>query len=332
MTLDPLMPVWAIAMLFTPFLVLSAVMLVRRDRHRLAWLRRALIVVLLAVVALRPVTPQPGEQTERMNANVLFVVDRTGSMAAEDGPDGATRLSAAQEDMREIMEATAGSRYSIIAFDSTATEQLPLTTDAGAARAWVDTLETEPTEYSKGSNVDRALPVLSAAVSDAVEQDPDSYLVVYLLSDGENTDGEATQSFAPLASRIDAGAVLGYGTAEGGPMKAQGGDQDGQYITDPSGARGISRIDEENLGRIADQLGLPLMLRTGSDEPLAPTVDQLDLRAIPIEQDGRTPSYDDWYWVASIPMALLFIWELGVITYRLPRRRDAVGTAKGAAS
>lgn len=331
MTLDPLMPLWASTLLFGPLLILAAVLLVRRDRHRLAWLRRLLIVVLLVVIALRPVTPQPGEQTERMNANVLFVVDRTGSMAAEDGPGGATRLSAAKEDMREIMEVTAGSRYSIIAFDSAATEQLPLTTDAGAARAWVDTLETEPTAYSQGSNIDRALPVLTSAVTEATEQDPDSHLIVYLLTDGENTDGEATQSFASLASRIDAGAVLGYGTAEGGPMKAQGGQNDGEYITDPSGARGISQLDERNLRRIADQLRLPLMLRTGSEEPLAPTIEDLDLHPIPLEEMGRAPSYDDWYWIASIPMTLLFIWELGAITYRLPRRREAVSASKGAA-
>src|SRR5699024_11557372 len=59
------------------------------------------------------------------------------------------------------------------------------------------------------------------------------------------------------AGVVDGGAVLGYGNAEGGPMKAQGGDDHGEYITGPDGERGISRIDEEQLETIAGELGVP---------------------------------------------------------------------------
>ena len=330
MSFDPMMPVWAVLLLLGPLAVLALVLLVKRRRQRLPWMRRLLIVLLLAVVALRPVTPQEDEVTERMNANVFFVVDRTGSMNAEDGPEGQTRLAAAQEDMREIMDAAAGSRFGIIGFDSTATRQLPLTTDAGAARAWVDTLTTEPTAYSQGSNIDRVLPALTSAIVEVQEEDPDSYVVVYLLTDGENTDGEATESFSPLASRIDAGAVLGYGTEAGGPMRAQGGDNNGEYITDSNGQQAVSHMDAANLQRISDQLGVPLMQRTGSEESLDSTLEDLDLRPVPREEGSPMPSYDDWYWIASIPMTLLFIWELGAMTYRLPRRRETASTLKGA--
>ena len=141
-------------------LILCAVLLILRPRQRMAWLRRLLMVVLLLVVALRPVTPIDSEQTQRMNANVFFVVDRTGSMNAEDYAGEQPRLDGVKADMEQVMGMTEGARYSIIAFDSTATKQLPLTTDAGAARAWIDTLTTEPTAYSKGSNVDRPLESL----------------------------------------------------------------------------------------------------------------------------------------------------------------------------
>ena len=158
--LEPLMPLWATIPLFTAMLALCAVLLIRRPRQRIAWLRRLLMVVLLLAVALRPVTPLDSEQTQRMNANVFFVVDRTGSMNAEDYADGQPRLEGVKADMTRIMGMTEGSRYSILAFDSSATQQLPLTTDAGAARSWIDTLTTEPTAYSQGSNVDRPLESL----------------------------------------------------------------------------------------------------------------------------------------------------------------------------
>jgi Ca-activated chloride channel family protein len=241
MHLELLMPLWAIIPLFGAMLALCVVMLVRRPRQRGAWLRRTLMVLLLLVVALRPVTPIEGEQTQRMNANVFFVVDRTGSMNAEDYAGEQPRLDGVKADMEEIMSMTEGARYSILSFDSTATKQLPLTTDAGAATAWIDTLTTEPTAYSTGSNVDRPLQTLLVEISEAKREDPDSSVLVYVLADGENTDGQDAESFTQASGFIDGGAVLGYGTAEGGPMKAEGGQDDGEYITGPDGEQGISR-------------------------------------------------------------------------------------------
>jgi Ca-activated chloride channel family protein len=322
MHLEHLIPLWATLLIFVPLLALAVVMLVRRPRQRWAWLRRVLMVVLLAVIALRPATWTETEQTQRMNANVFFVVDRTGSMNAEDYADGQPRLDGVKDDMEEMISMTEGSRYSIISFDSTAASQLPLTTDAGAAQAWIDTLTTEPTAYSKGSNVDRPLPTLVKALSDARTDDPDSQVLVYFLSDGENTDDRDSEPFDQVKGLTDGGGVLGYGTAEGGPMKASGVGTDGEYITDSSGSRGISRIDEDQLDTIADQMGVPYLHRTEPDEPIEGTMDGISLKPVPIESRRDVATFRDWYWVAAIPLAALFIWELGEMTYRLPRRRD----------
>jgi Ca-activated chloride channel family protein len=297
-------------------------MLVRRPRQRGAWLRRTLMVLLLLVVALRPVTPIEGEQTQRMNANVFFVVDRTGSMNAEDYAGEQPRLDGVKADMERIMGMTEGARYSILSFDSTATKQLPLTTDAGAASAWIDTLTTEPTAYSTGSNVDRPLQTLLQEISEAKREDPDSSVLVYVLSDGENTDGRDSEPFSQAAGFVDGGAVLGYGTSEGGPMRTQGGPEDGEYITGADGQQGVSMIDEQQLETIAGELGVPYLHRTDPEEPIEGTMDGITLKPIPIESARGVASFDDWYWLASIPLAALLIWELGEMTYRLPRRLD----------
>lgn len=322
MYLEHLMPLWATIPLFGAMLVLCTVLLVRRPRQRTAWLRRLLMVLLLLVVALRPVTPIEGEQTQRMNANVFFVVDRTGSMNAEDYAGEQPRLEGVKADMEQIMGLTEGARYSIIAFDSTATQQLPLTTDAGAARAWIDTLTTEPTSYSTGSNVDRALTPLLVEISEARSEDPDSSVLVYFLSDGENTDERESESFGQAAGFVDGGAVLGYGTPEGGPMKVEGGPDHGEYITGPDGKQGISSIDEQQLQTIAGEIGVPYLHRTDPEVPIEGTMEGITLRPIPIESTRGVASFEDWYWVAAIPLAALLIWELGEMTYRLPRRLD----------
>ena len=86
--------------------------------------------------------------------------------------------------------------------------------------------------------MDRPLQTLLQEISEAKREDPDSSVLVYVLSDGENTDGRDSESFSQAAGFVDGGAVLGYGTSEGGPMKAQGGPEDGEYITGPDGAQG----------------------------------------------------------------------------------------------
>ena len=320
--LEYLLPLWAIIPLFGAMLTVCAVLLIRRPRQRVPWLRRTLMVVLLLVVALRPVTPMETEQTERMNANVFFVVDRTGSMNAEDLGDGQPRLDGVKADMERIMGMTEGARYSIIAFDSSATQQLPLTTDAGAVGAWIDTLETEPTAYSQGSNVDRPLQTLQSELVAAHQEDPDSHRLVYFLSDGENTDEQESESFSAVGGYVDGGAVLGYGTPEGGPMKAQGGSTDGEYILDGNGQQGISMIDQDQLQTIADEMGVPYLHRTDPEEPMEGTMEGITLRPVPTESERSVASFTDWYWIASIPLALLMIWELGELTYRLPRKLD----------
>jgi len=322
MHLEMLMPLWAVIPLFGAMLALCAVMIVRRPRQRGAWARRTLMVLLLLVVALRPVTPIEGEQTERMNANVFFVVDRTGSMNAEDYDGEQPRLEGVRSDMRQIMSMTEGARYSIISFDSSATRQLPLTTDSGAANAWIDTLTTEPTAYSTGSNVDRPLQSLLVEISDAKREDPDSSVLVYVLSDGENTDEREAESFSQAAGFIDGGGVLGYGTSEGGQMKIEGGQEHGEYITGPDGRPGISTIDEQQLETIAGELGVPYLHRTDPEAPIEGTMDDVTLRPIPTESTRGVASFDDWYWLAAIPLTALLIWELGEMTYRLPRRLD----------
>ena len=91
---------------------------------------------------------------------------------------------------------------------------------------------------------------------------------MFYLGDGEQTTDLPPQSFAALAAYLDGGAVLGYGTSEGGPMPEffpptdlhQFGEEEPEpdpeaetsYIQDPAGGDAISRIDEAALQTIAN--------------------------------------------------------------------------------
>lgn len=78
--------------------------------------------------------------------------------------------------------------------------------------------------------------------------------MVFYLGDGEQTVSSSPESFASSAALLSDGAVLGYGTVEGGPMRITtiGADDPASGYIEYQGAPAISVIDEAALQTIAD--------------------------------------------------------------------------------
>ncbi|MBD5785815.1 VWA domain-containing protein [Cellulosimicrobium terreum] len=327
MTLQPLVPVWVLVVTLVPLLALTVWQAVvagrpgpdgdpRPGAPRLAWVRRGVVVLLLGLVGLGPSVVSTSKDDTVTNVDMFFVVDRTGSMAAEDyGVDGdQQRLDGVRADIVSLTESIPGARYSIISFDSQASRQLPLTTDARAIESWAQTFDREITLYSQGSLTDRPLDELTTALNGAAEQNPENVRLVFFLSDGEQTADGEPRSFADLAPLIDGGAVLGYGTSEGGRMKEHDpdvDDADAEYIVDPSqtGADGVapdalSMIDEDTLTALADQLGVPYEHLTEPTET-ASLVAGIDPEQVAADGRRDVSSYRPVVWPLALALAAL---------------------------
>ena len=326
-------PLWVIALVLLPLLVVCVLAAVRARRSGdgtvAAWARRGGMVLALAAVALGPAVPST-TTTVATNVEMFFVVDRTGSMAAEDYNGDQPRLDGVRHDVVELVEAMPGARYSVITWDSQAARQLPLTTDARAVRTWADTLVQEITYYSAGSAIDRPLPAVRSALEGAAERNPENVRILFLLSDGENTNDAAAgdvQSYAELAPLVDGGAVLGYGTPQGGTMRYYDGTEetgagtDAPWILDetqPDAPPAVSRIDETQLRRVAEDLGVDYVRRS---EPTDVEGLVADIDAETIAADGRrdVSVYEDVHWPASAVLAVLLAWEAWDQARRFPR-------------
>ncbi len=316
MTLSPVLPWWVLA----PALLLVAGYVVWQlvasgPKHRLAWALRLVAVVLLTGVALRPALPPDGAGPQvRGGLEVYFAVDTTSSMAAEDWAEGRPRLDGVKADVAAIAEALSGAQFSLVTFDSSTVERVPLTSDASALVSGVDVLTQEITDYSRGSSIDAPLTFLEQLLADAEEARPQQDRVLFYLGDGEQTAAVPPESFAPLADLVDGGAVLGYGTEEGGRMLEFDGYADEfselGYIQDRSqspSVDAISRIDETNLQTIADDLGLGYLHRT-ADAPVGSAVEGIDVGELVVE-DAEISGPFELYWILAIPFGLLMLRE-----------------------
>jgi Ca-activated chloride channel family protein len=331
MILDPVIPVWLIAALGAVLAGFAIVQLVSpgRGRTRLLWASRLVMVLLLVGVALRPAVPASSlPPAASGDVDLYVVVDTTSSMAAEDWGDGAPRLDGVREDVPSIAELLIGSRVSLITFDAVTVHRVPLTTDVSALAQATRALQQEITSYSAGSSIDEPVEYLTGVLEADAEENPERKRVLFYLGDGEQTSGEAPGSFAGLAPFIDGGAVLGYGTETGGPMRAYTGYDDGtepSYIQDyTTGQDAVSRIDEPALETIADELGVRYLHRD-AESSVAPAAEGIEVGDV--QSGGEVPAETgELYWLFAIPLTALALLELGWMLRTV--LRSGVGPAR----
>ena len=175
-----------------------------------------LLVISLSLIFLifGLVNPKIGTELEtvkREGVDIVFIVDVSKSMLAEDiAPN---RLEKSKRLVSAIINQLVGDRVGIIAYAAQAIPQLPITTDYGAAKMFLQSLNTDMLS-SQGTAVDSALDLSNTYFNDADQTNR----VVFLISDGED-HSEAAEEAARRAS--DFGIKIftfGVGTELGAPI------------------------------------------------------------------------------------------------------------------
>jgi Ca-activated chloride channel family protein len=332
MTFQPIWPWWVMVPVMLASLAFLAWTAVRPRSGGPAprgWLLPAAIVGLLLLAAVRPGVSGGSVRAAVADLNVFFVVDTTSSIAAEDYGNGAPRLDGVRKDIMAIAAELAGARFSLVTFDSQAVVRMPLTTDASALDTPTAVLEPQVTVYSTGSSVTVARTVLNERLKAARDSHPERPRIVYYLGDGEQTSGKEPEPMRVDASLVNGGAVLGYGTAEGGRMKEKASysaDEGAGYIQDRSGGDAVSRIDEDALREIAAQLGVPYVHRTagGAVAPMMQAAKPGALRETSESMDGRV----ELYWAPALAAFVLALWESLKVLRQLRQLKPAKAGAR----
>lgn len=274
------------------------------------WRVRLGLVVLGLLLAIRPGLGDDDTETVPAGSDleVLLVVDRTVSMSALDWAGVRSRLEGVREDFREMVEQLPDSRFALVSFGRTSRVELPFTSDSDEVLDVVDGLGREPLLAGVGTTVDRPLADLTELLRRSTEQHPERRRVLVFASDGEVTvEGTRQRSFEPAAGYVDEGAVLGYGTEQGGLMPT-GGRPPWTFVRDLStDSNALSKIDEDNLRRIADQLDVEYAHRAGPGG-LDDWAQELR-RGTPGSDEEPGHKYE-LYWLVALLMFGLALFEL----------------------
>ena len=297
-------------------LALAAVFLLVSDGMRslreriLTMARFGLILLLVFFISLRPMRESHDVMVTMKNMDILFVLDTTISMYAEDATDkGGARMVRAVKDCEHIIDELGGGNMGLIRFDNISQVLSPFTQDATNVRDAFSTIDYLDPSYANGSNLNVPYKDMEELlISSSKKEGRKTY--VFFLSDGEITDGSQLSSYKDLAQYVDGGAVLGYGSDKGGWMRVDTGYRM-EYITDPeTGDYAVSRIDEGNLQQIAGDLGISY-IAPGDETQLEGILSRIILEASDIAGKNKSAvSYDDLYQYLTPFLLLGLVWEL----------------------
>ena len=205
--------------------------------------------LVFASLSLALVNPKIGtklETVKREGVDIVFAVDVSKSMLAEDiAPN---RLDKSKQLVTQIINNLASDRIGIIAYAAKAFPQLPITTDYGAAKMFLQNMNTDMLS-SQGTAINEAIE-LAETYFDNEEQ---TNRVLIIISDGEDHFGQSSIQAAEEANERGIRILtIGVGELKGGPIPIKRNGVVLNYKKDRQGETVITRLNEENLQGIAE--------------------------------------------------------------------------------
>ena len=212
----------------------------------LKFLAISLALVALSFALVNPKIGTKLETVRREGVDVVFALDVSKSMLAEDiAPN---RLQKSKQLIMQIINSLAGDRVGIIGYAGSAFPQVPITTDFSSARLFLSGMNTNMVS-SQGTAINEAISLAQTYYNDEEQTNR----VLFIISDGEDHEGnvsEVVQEASLLGIKI---FTIGVGTEKGAkiPMRRDGILQN--YKRDQNNEVVITRLNNEILNKIASQ-------------------------------------------------------------------------------
>ncbi|WP_027137945.1 vWA domain-containing protein [Gaetbulibacter saemankumensis] len=210
-------------------------------------LKVVVLSLAFACLAIALVNPKVGtklETVKREGVDIVFAVDVSKSMLAEDiAPN---RLEKSKQLVTQIINNLASDRVGIIAYAGKAFPQLPITTDYASAKMFLQNMNTDMLS-SQGTAISEAIKLATTYFDD--EEQTNRVLII--ISDGED-HGDAAASVAEQANQEGIRIfTIGVGDVKGGPIPEKRNGVVLNYKKDSQGETVITRLNEETLKNIA---------------------------------------------------------------------------------
>jgi Ca-activated chloride channel family protein len=288
------------------------------DRSSFKGVLKLLVLILgLGCLVLGLVNPKIGtkmETVKRQGVDIVFAVDVSKSMLAEDiAPN---RLEKAKRLVSEVINQLASDRIGIIAYAGQAYPQLPITTDYGAAKMFLQAMNTDMLS-SQGTALDAAIKLASTYYDDEEQTNR----VLFIVSDGEDhSEGKAADAVELAVEQGVRVYTIGVGKSKGGPIPIKRNGVLEQLKKDKYGEVVITKLNEEILEEIADE-GNGVYINGGNTEAAVESIkaelEQMDKKEFEAKQFAEFKDQFQWFLGAGLFFLFLDVFILDRKTHWL---------------
>jgi Ca-activated chloride channel family protein len=266
--------------------------------------KAAAAVAGIALIALAAARPQVGTKKmllQKEGSDVLFALDVSLSMSAQDAPP--SRLGRAKAAITALLSHLGGDRVGLVVFAGSADLRFPLTTDLEAARQVVQGVSFKDGGLEPGTSIGGALREASSGFAD----DKTRSKVLVLVSDGEDLgdDGAAAAAFVHSAGiALD---TIGVGKPAPVPV----------LLTDPRTGQARPALDPQTQAPLlttADPVALQqLAVNNGghfydgnNDDVALRLADEVErLQKTPFESGQGAVPIERFQWLAGLALLLV---------------------------
>jgi Ca-activated chloride channel family protein len=283
------------------------------------WIKTALIAMALVLSIFALAGPQAGfrwEETRQKGVDIMIALDCSQSMLAQDITPN--RLEQAKREIIDLTRLMKSDRAGLVAFAGQAILQCPLTLDHDAFNIFLRVLNPDYLPVG-GTNLTAAIETCY----NGFEKDSDTEKAIFLITDGENTTGDAEEIVKKMGEEGIKIFCIGVGDPGGAPIP----DPAGGFKKGASGNIILSRVDEKGLEKIASITNGRYIRAMAGDMDLDKIYSQDILKGMERKTltQGKKKVWEHRFQWFLLPCILLLLLEL-----ILPVRKKSAMIKKGA--
>ena len=272
-------------------------------------LKLGVLLLALACIIIALVNPKMGtkmETVKRQGIDIVFAVDISKSMLAEDVAPN--RLEKTKQIVSQIINQLGNDRVGIVGYAGSAYPVLPMTTDYSIAKMYLQSMNTNMVS-SQGTAFNDAIQ-LAVDFFDV----KDTSKLIILVSDGED-HGDGVEDAVELAKEKGVRIItIGVGTEKGGPIPLR--DDKGtiaSYKKDQEGQTVITKLYPEVLKKIADNTKSKYIVGTTTKdvvEEVKKSLDKIEKSEFESQQIADFESQYQWFLALGFLLLLVDVFLL----------------------
>ncbi|HET6243663.1 MAG: VWA domain-containing protein [Bacteroidetes bacterium] len=271
-----------------------------------------LVLLILAIAA--PQTGSKMEEVKREGVDLVVALDISNSMLAEDlSPN---RLERAKRALLQLIDDLKGDRIGIVVFAGEAYVQLPITTDYGAAKMFINTINTEiiPTQ---GTAIGNAIDLSLRSFGEITDEVKNKSRVIVVISDGEDHQDDPLELAKEATKKGVVIHTVGFGSPKGAPIPIYRNGKPAGFRMDKEGNTVVTSLDETTLQQIAQEANGIYVRATNSQAGLSLILDEINKMDKQEYESSLFSDYEDQFQY-FIALALL----LFTLDFLLPERKS----------